>query len=629
MSSNNNQNQILKENKSCKCVKQEELNKELTANKNNLKKYFEDWEETFKATCIKNGKYDSFADYLENHEDFKKPAFITLRQSDFDVNPISKLMLKKNLGGTLRIVTSSYFELGENITFDFNEAHNFIPTNEQTTESVKWKNYPQKFIYPVRQNNGSYDLGFFAGITVEADKVVINMNKKKIKMSEKFYFMQRFFSLIELASSPFIPTQGPGDFGKNVRYGENVIIRLGRFGLSSHNGIHGNNNKHLYLNNLEIKDFEIAGVALNDVDNFLFSESVMGQNFQNVPVKGNVAFLVFAVRSLKRMVNMNMLQWKPLYQEGKKILDRIYFNYRTGRDIEFPLGNDSGLADGLNYGVVINSRGVAINGFTACCSSEKSNGILSENVYIDNIKIKDIVALPEEVVSIAKEGKPVVMGFGSILRLGELTDLSSTDGTVEKSPFSNFVFSLADKLRFFPNDTIFFAPTNLYSYEWIIDWYLGKTVEKNIFRLIEMNNTELYCNADTMNHVQKGTMGFRIQGVNKGLFKQIVISNIQNLGDYGSSQIGDYNKSHPKATLPNYGGNICRGFAISNAENVNIKNCTVSRILSKTGSAYGIDIIDKDYQKIYIENNKIDQVITLSNEIRKGNRYPESRYITI
>ena len=68
--------------------------------------------------------------------------------------------------------------------------------------------------YPT--NNGPYTLGFFAAITIECNNVVIDLNGKSIRQSNEFYLKQRFFSIIELASSPFIPKQGPAHFGNNV-----------------------------------------------------------------------------------------------------------------------------------------------------------------------------------------------------------------------------------------------------------------------------------------------------------------------------------------------------------------------------------------------------------------------------
>ena len=42
---------------------------------------------------------------------------------------------------------------------------------------------------------GLYSLGFFAGITVEADDVTPDLNSHRMEMSYPFYLQQRFFTL--------------------------------------------------------------------------------------------------------------------------------------------------------------------------------------------------------------------------------------------------------------------------------------------------------------------------------------------------------------------------------------------------------------------------------------------------
>ena len=49
-----------------------------------------------------------------------------------------------------------------------------------------------------------------AGITVETDGVVIDLNGHEIKQSLALYHQQRFFSYIALKSVVFPLTQGPG-----------------------------------------------------------------------------------------------------------------------------------------------------------------------------------------------------------------------------------------------------------------------------------------------------------------------------------------------------------------------------------------------------------------------------------
>ena len=128
---------------------------------------------------------------------------------------------------------------------------------------------------------GAYSMGFFAGISVECDDVVIDLNGHTIAQGNYFYLQQRFFSLIELASKAFVSGQGPGNFGGTLTSGSNIVIKNGVFGLTSHHGIHGNYATDIILQNLQFQDFEVAGIALNGFENLRIENVEIGPNYQN------------------------------------------------------------------------------------------------------------------------------------------------------------------------------------------------------------------------------------------------------------------------------------------------------------------------------------------------------------
>jgi hypothetical protein len=347
----------------------------------------------------------------------------------------------------------------------------------------------------------------------------------------------------------------------------------------------------------------------------------IGPNFQKVPVKGNMAFLVFVQRNLTKLKSKTSKQ-KLLQIKATKIVDIVKHQFKNNEKVTYgSIGNNSGLADCLVYGVLINKKGVAVNGFSSCCPKLEDN--LSQNIYLRNIKINNIVAAPEEVISISNNDKPLVMGFGAIVRLKDIIDIKT--GSRKRNDFNDVVFSLA-KLLIDSDLAKSFSPTSLYKHPWLVSWYFSKNPE-NLFKLIQRHQFRIYCNADTMNHVHKGPVGLRLDGINGAMIDDTKIANVQNHGDYGSNIIGDYSKSHPLALLEGYGGNICRGISTSGCSDIVLQNINVQRILSKTGCAYGCDYIGGK-NGVYTENIDISQIITLSNEIRAGNRWPESRCFT-
>ena len=74
-----------------------------------------------------------------------------------------------------------------NIEFDFNKDDDYWPCTDQADE------YPGAISY-----HDLYFMRFFAGITVKADYVTIDLNGHELKQSTTFHCQQRWFAIIEL-----------------------------------------------------------------------------------------------------------------------------------------------------------------------------------------------------------------------------------------------------------------------------------------------------------------------------------------------------------------------------------------------------------------------------------------------
>ena len=89
-------------------------------------------------------------------------------------------------------------------------------------------------------STNKYGLGFFAAISITTSDVTIHLNDFTIEQSAGHALMQRFFAVIELASSPFISSVGPAQFvgeGEVFDAASNVqILGPGTIGRSSHHG---------------------------------------------------------------------------------------------------------------------------------------------------------------------------------------------------------------------------------------------------------------------------------------------------------------------------------------------------------------------------------------------------------
>ena len=164
----------------------------------------------------------------------------SLRQADFH-------------HGTYRITRPGLYTLQEDVLFN--------PTQP-----------PDPQHYP----SAAYSMGFFAAITIECDNVILDLNHHSIAQHPLHYAKQRFFSIIELANQPFIPGQGPGSINSTANpllSARHCHITNGTLGLSSHSSIHGNNNSHIWLDKLQLQEFEVTGIQLNGVQGAFIDHS--------------------------------------------------------------------------------------------------------------------------------------------------------------------------------------------------------------------------------------------------------------------------------------------------------------------------------------------------------------------
>eukprot|EP01023_Acetabularia_acetabulum_P037709 TRINITY_DN3589_c0_g1_i6.p1 TRINITY_DN3589_c0_g1~~TRINITY_DN3589_c0_g1_i6.p1 ORF type:complete len:383 (-),score=57.52 TRINITY_DN3589_c0_g1_i6:46-1041(-) len=201
----------------------------------------------------------------------------SLSQSDFE-------------SGTKIIDNAGIYTLSGDIVFNPNSAAS-LDVDYYSAGDVQ----PQQYsVY----NPKAFGIGFFAAIAVTADDVVIDLNGYSIVQAEEHALHQRFYTHIELASSPFIKGQGPHDFG-GIQSANNVCIKNGVLGRSSHGGIHGNNNKNIEVRDLTVKDYETAGIQFNKGTNILIEDVELPNTREDVPVVGRFS----AARFIRPWIN--------------------------------------------------------------------------------------------------------------------------------------------------------------------------------------------------------------------------------------------------------------------------------------------------------------------------------------
>ena len=477
-----------------------------------------------------------------------------LRQSDF-------------AAGTYRIRTPGVYRLAESISFRPNPNHDFRPTPAQAA------------LYPTTGAEGAYRLGFFAAITVECADVVLDLNNHELVQSPEHAQRQRFFALVELADQPFIPRQGPADFGATLQAAARLVIRNGRLGRSSHHGIHGNDNVDVRLERLRFDEFEVAAIALNGPRRLAIDGCVIDGSRRDVPVLGAYSAAVFAGPVLAAAVpddaeiTLRGRRWRKaeLVRRLAAVVDRPTAPH---------FKNPTGLVDGPAYGILLHRRGVAVNALLECCTDLKESD-WARDVMIRRTRIQRIAAAPREVLGLPRAGLPAT-GLGRRPQLGlfgEVFDVAAVTG-----PDGRYVgHPLADAQLLLAKYTTLTK----------ID---GATVAWAETRAPVLAAPRLIPGGDSMFHVNKGVFGLRADGVRGLVLEQVTVCDLENRGAVGSSATGPWfgpARGHP---LQNddvgYGGNQVRAVALARCDGVTIVGLRIFGVTSWTGPAWGVELLN-------------------------------------
>lgn len=562
--------------------------------------------------------WDTFNSDQKNHS--KK--VVNLKQKDFD-------------DGTLRITEPCLIRLQENISFnpnrpntwltkdgtvttDFNKASNIDPNRKLDW----WPNLIEKpeknKTYFQKEVRHSYRLGFFTAIALETKDIIIDLNNFTIQQSKEHALQQRFFTTIELADQPFVPKQGPHNFGNILKSASNILIKNGTFGLSSHHGIHGNNNRNIILKNLRFFDNEVSNIAINGGKNIYLSNINVIRNRQDIPVLGSYSAGRFLKLFLEGL-NDAITEPHSEYLVAKNILlkdldvtfDSIIFN---NGQIPKLFRNESGLIDGNYYGIIINPIGIAINAPLKDRNNSKSKescDIFFKSVFIDNIKskINEILALRNS------SDKILTAPAGGIFQFMECCKIIDNKYYYQGNSLSDLQIELVQIVKDNENLKSFLGNFNID--EGMLAWkrnsdsYFKHNTNSLIgYKKLDNYNYEIIANGDSMFHVNKGTFGIKVDGLNSSEFKNVHISNVTAEGIKGSLLAGNYQKSHPKQNqLNGYQGCFLYGLALNASEDVKLDNVNIDNLDSKFGSSYGLAVTGES-NKIKIVDSKVDNIIS-------------------
>lgn len=303
------------------------------------------------------------------------------------------------------------YKLCEDISFKPNAPPEGIPPGDPIPDDIFHPDFSTG-----EYSKNSYGLGFFAAISIEASNVTLDLNGFTLEQSPEHALMQRFFALIELASAPFIRNVGPAMFvGDNEPFkcASNLVIKgPGHLGRSSHHAIHGNANKNIVIRDLTFSDFEVAAVALNNVDDIVIRDCQILRNRHDIPVLGLFSAALFIrpyVKVLKdRDYKMPILGVETsaaeVYDNLTASISNVYHDVINGGGFiskdDHPLehslfDNPLRLIEGPAYAFLVHGNGPAVGGFGEGLSSDES--MTSSNVVIRNNQISNIKNWNDEI----------------------------------------------------------------------------------------------------------------------------------------------------------------------------------------------------------------------------------------
>eukprot|EP01024_Parvocaulis_polyphysoides_P039971 TRINITY_DN3625_c0_g1_i10.p1 TRINITY_DN3625_c0_g1~~TRINITY_DN3625_c0_g1_i10.p1 ORF type:complete len:706 (+),score=114.90 TRINITY_DN3625_c0_g1_i10:187-2118(+) len=541
-----------------------------------------------------NNPFGSFSNGFDNNptEVPEAPAGPTPCQS-LQANNLPRFSLSQSdfASGTKIIDSAGVYTLSSDIIFNPNSAAD-LEVDYYSAGDVQ----PEQYAF---YDPKAYGIGFFAAIAITTDDVLIDLNGFSIVQSEEHALAQRFYTHIELASSPFVQGQGPHDFG-NLQSANNVCIKNGVLGRSSHGGIHGNGNSDIEIRDLTIKDYETAGIQLNKGINVLIENIEMPNAREDVPV----ACRFSAARFIRPWINKlassgytgslkvgdKFLSASQIQQELRDAINsasaQVLSSGGVAGDLAYLFGNPGGLPDGSTlYGVIINQLGVAVNGLPSDVSQNKrSKDVIIRDVNIGNIKL-DVKELPV----LSTDGEtPSSDAVGAIVQILDGTTVQQE--IYQGNPIANAQLLVAKAIHEGFNFGFLSTGKNKISPE-IVAWAeSGQSYSSQ--------NLQFICNSDLMFHVLKGPIGFEFGGANDLTCQKCSVNHIQNFGKIGSEVCNDNLRyrtaigvSNPLATQTGFHGGDARAFSISSSSNVQLKQCSAGSVLANAGDAYGVDVM--------------------------------------
>ena len=477
-----------------------------------------------------------------------------------------------------------------------------------------------------------FHFGVWSIISIASDDVILDLNGHKLSMTNNFAMQQRFFSLIELANQPF-PT-GAAGFTDTIKPANNVTIKNGKLINSSHHGIHGNLNKNVYLENLYISDFEVAGIAINTGYNINVKNTNVDGTSKKIKVLATFAMVQDLKDSLKQILNSSKYaEYHELAQKylSHNVVQNILDNPGSDDyDITVnPTIEDVGqVLDGNLFGIYFN------NVFSV--KDLSNSGSKSNKINLENVTIKDIISNIEEVIAISHNKAIIKDNKGYLIRWDYIFD---KNGYLLKTNSEN------RKARLLLVKLQLFCLKVLKNESPILNNFIDfNDLEKELDSKISSKDINVLSKGgfDSRAHVAKGNFGLRIDGASDVNIKDVHIHNVHNYGKKGrKTDEGSYT-IYPIGIDRNsekvYKGATVTGLSLSHCDNVEVNDTKICKCKSENGFVIGVGLFNNTNNcninnlqtyKLQVKNEFKPEYPNLKPKVYTGYIDPTSYYNSI
>jgi hypothetical protein len=378
---------------------------------------------------------------------------------------------------------------------------------------------------------------------VQADDVTIYLNDFSIAQCKEHALMQRFFAVIELASAPFDDNIGPHDFvsstftpAKNFK-----LAGPGVVGLSSHHGIHGNENENIKILDVTFKNFEVGAVSLNNVKGLKIKDCNIPNNRQDVPILGSFSAALQIRPYLKQLKASNprysmvlggvVKSVEDVYATlvnhianvYKDVMETGFIDEATHPDEYSLYNNPKRVVDGPCYVFLVHGKGPAVGGFGEMQAEDES--ALSNNVTIVDNHAQNIKCFTNEVLATVVDGAVQNDARGAIMQFYNALDevyigLDEASGQYTYTGNANLDAQIMIGKALnqgLLGDNILQTNVNSVGLP-LIDWAEGTNPRFA---------PDFRCNGDSMHHVIKGSVMIRVEDCQGFMIKGNTIDDVE------------------------------------------------------------------------------------------------------